>query len=266
MSYLKMTERDVELQKHLLQSYRSAARKLPKGRLLCRNVRGAYRYYRKDENTGKEIYLRKSEQDLIEKLKLRRSLEKAIENMETNLKYQQKILDHYRAYDSASVEKQLPASYSDDRFRQYEKQFITDARDRDCGQNDYLSEGRNQKTSFGLMVRSKSEVMIAEILHSYGIPFRYEEKLTVRSRDGSMKTYLPDFTIYLPWGKLYWEHFGLFSRKDYREKSIEKLNDYFFNGIVMPSNLIVTMDGPAGEFDIEAVERIVRGFLLPCFR
>ena len=46
-------------------------------------------------------------------------------------------------------------------------------------QSDKRPEGKDKITSRGLHMRSKSEVMIAELLYQYGIPFRYEEPLYI---------------------------------------------------------------------------------------
>ena len=54
-------------------------------------------------------------------------------------------------------------------------------------------DGRIHHTLADVVVRSKSEVIIANMLHERGISFRYERPL--RAPDGTF--YLPDFTITL---------------------------------------------------------------------
>nr|BFD32093.1 hypothetical protein GTC16762_17110 [Pigmentibacter ruber] len=76
-------------------------------------------------------------------------------------------------------------------------------------------------TSFGLKVRSKSEVFIAEKLREKNILFSYEKPLTA---DG--KTYYPDFTIYLGKREFYWEHFGLMNDEVYAKKTAVKIKWY----------------------------------------
>jgi predicted nuclease of restriction endonuclease-like RecB superfamily len=67
------------------------------------------------------------------------------------------------------------------------------------------------------MVRSKSEVIIANLLHSKGIDFTYEQSLL--APDGTMM--LPDFTIKAMGETFIWEHWGMLSEK-YRERMEEK--------------------------------------------
>lgn len=61
------------------------------------------------------------------------------------------------------------------------------------------------------LVRSKSEVIIANMLSERGITFKYEEPLY--APDGTF--YLPDFTIVRKGRVYYWEHWGLLDNKDY---------------------------------------------------
>jgi hypothetical protein len=70
----------------------------------------------------------------------------------------------------------------------------------------------------GDLVRSKSEVIIANMLHERGISFFYEKPLF--AADGSM--YLPDFTIIWNGEEIYWEHVGMLSDSKYVEHWREK--------------------------------------------
>lgn len=74
------------------------------------------------------------------------------------------------------------------------------------------------KTENGEWVRSKSEVIIANLLHSKGIKYRYEEKLFY-----SVKEWIePDFTFELGGKTWYWEHLGMLGLSDYNERWAEK--------------------------------------------
>lgn len=78
-------------------------------------------------------------------------------------------------------------------------------------------------TSDGNLVRSKSEVIISNLLSAAGINYCYEEKLFYE--DG--KYILPDFTIYLKDGtKIFWEHVGMLGSEKYDERWTQKLDVY----------------------------------------
>ena len=56
----------------------------------------------------------------------------------------------------------------------------------------------------GILVRSKSEVIVADIFTSLGISFEYERKLSSRANPNDFK--LPDFTASFEGDTYYWEH------------------------------------------------------------
>ena len=76
----------------------------------------------------------------------------------------------------------------------------------------YLEEGKIHRTLAEIMVRSKSEVIIANMLFERDIPFLYEKALY--APDGSF--YLPDFTIQWRGEQYFWEHLGLLRQEEYR--------------------------------------------------
>lgn len=74
------------------------------------------------------------------------------------------------------------------------------------------------KTESGIWVRSKSEVIIANILYRSNIDFQYEEKLYYTNTQWKE----PDFTIRHNGKTWYWEHLGLLGDEQYNENWQEK--------------------------------------------
>lgn len=101
-------------------------------------------------------------------------------------------------------------------------------------QNWYADEKRLATLS-EYFVRSKSEVIIANMLSQQGIPFVYEEPLY--ADDGSM--YLPDFTVKFRGETYYWEHVGMLDKPDYRAHWEKKEKWYKKN---FPGKLLVTYE------------------------
>lgn len=88
-------------------------------------------------------------------------------------------------------------------------------------------------TSKGDKVRSKSEVIIANLLFQNSIKYEYEKRLYYNENDLSI---LPDFTIHLPDGReIYWEHLGMIGTEDYDKRWLKKLKIYndFFPGMMV---------------------------------
>jgi hypothetical protein len=123
-------------------------------------------------------------------------------------------------------------------------------------QNPYRREQLKYRTSMGVMVRSKSEKIIADKLEYYDIPYRYEAELVINGN-----RYYPDFMVLLPDGRiLIWEHFGLMDDIDYSNKAWQKIENYRIAGYVQHTNLICTY-----ESDIEndkIIDEIIKRFIL----
>ena len=95
-------------------------------------------------------------------------------------------------------------------------------------------------TAKGERVRSKSEVMIADLLNKETIPYRYEYPLYLKGFD----LVYPDFTVLnvKKRKEIYWEHFGMMDDSEYVEKAMKKITVYAQNGIFPGINLIVTFE------------------------
>ncbi len=115
----------------------------------------------------------------------------------------------------------------------------------------WYEDGRIHQTLADVVVRSKSEVIIANMLYERDIPFRYEQPLF--ASDGSF--YLPDFTITWRGADYYWEHVGMLHREDYRAHWEKKRAWYerFFD-----KQLIVTEE--AGDLSKQGDDVIRRYF------
>ena len=102
-------------------------------------------------------------------------------------------------------------------------------------------------------MRSKSEVIIANMLYEAGVPYEYEKELSL-GQDGVR---IPDFTIDdAESGKLfYWEHCGMMTNANYRQRWEEKKATYAKHGIVEGENLIVSLE--AGGFDSSVIKGLI---------
>lgn len=124
--------------------------------------------------------------------------------------------------------------------------------------SDYKPEMRKHITSRGLRVRSKSELLIAEKLYEYDIPFHYEQVLRIQN-----VSMVPDFTIRRNDGKIFfWEHEGLTNVREYIEWQKHKGELYASAGIVPWDNLIVTYDSADGLIDIRIIESEIKNKLI----
>lgn len=106
------------------------------------------------------------------------------------------------------------------------------------GGNPYKQETLKYKTASGILVRSKSEKLIADFLHSKGIAFKYEAPIEIEG-----KILYPDFTIIKRNGEIIlWEHLGLTDNNNYFLNAINKIQQYRKAGFKVHKNLICTLE------------------------
>ncbi len=104
-----------------------------------------------------------------------------------------------------------------------------------------------------LMVRSKSEVIIANELISAGIKFKYEEMF---NRDGHQC--LPDFTfVDLSDEIIIWEHLGMLTVPEYKTSWEKKLKFYNSIGFIEGENLFTTHDHENGSIDTTEIMKVI---------
>ena len=114
------------------------------------------------------------------------------------------------------------------------------------------------RTRKGIAVRSKSEVVVADVLDALGISYDYEQPLYSRSDQKDFR--LPDFTVSFEGDVFYWEHLGMLNVPSYREAWERKQTWYEENGFV--DRLITSQDGPDGSIDAAAIEQTARQRIL----
>jgi hypothetical protein len=124
-------------------------------------------------------------------------------------------------------------------------------------QKRYFEEKLIHKTIRGEMVRSKSEVIVANILDKMNIEYFYEEPLEVLG-----KTYIPDFTLRYKGKTAYLEHLGMLRNKSYKKHWDEKRANYESVGISETlGNLIITEDGLDGSLDATLIESKIQTWI-----
>ena len=124
----------------------------------------------------------------------------------------------------------------------------------------YYEQSLIHRTLKGDLVRSKSEVIIANMLYEAGIEYEYEKELDL-GEDGIR---IPDFTIEDAESGLcfYWEHCGMLGDAAYNKHWQEKQALYKKHGIVEGENLIVSRDSLNGGIDSAEIKRLIDAYLI----
>lgn len=246
----------------LEKEQRAELLRLPEGYLSVRREKGRIQYVQifSDPETGMAI--RKGitrEPEMIRALARKKFLQQSLAQLERNISALETLLKVHQAPTPNNILKQLPASLrglSPDLFLP-ERKLRDQWEKEDFEQDPSRQESRTHVTSRGLMVRSKSEAIIAERLTAYGIPFRYEQVIYIENQRFS-----PDFTVWRSDGLVYWEHCGLVSDPAYMKHHKWKLSIYEKAGIVPWKNLIVTYDDEYGNLNVRRIDMEIRTRLL----
>ena len=215
---------------------------MPKGNLYIKNRTGRkaeYYIYTETGGIKKQQYVPMAERADILNIMSRKNLLAAEINEAVAML--QPILTQCRTFikEAVSMMQGLPV----------EKDFPISVSEKQ-GYDQYL----RYDTAHGERVRSKSEVIIANLLQERGIPYSYEKALFL----DRLPVY-PDFTVRHPYtGQLWiWEHLGMIDNEKYRDAWEQKRERYRQAGITEETNLILTEEGYNGALDVKKIISII---------
>lgn len=234
----------------------------PAGSLRIANRKSYTQYYwRKDAKDTNGTYIHKENIDVA----------KALAQKEYNKKLLKQALREQRIvteYCTLLEGKPFGKVYSD--LHSLKKELVTPLYDDDDSfLNKWQAEayepmGFSDNTDYysgrGVRVRSKSELIIANLLEQYGVPYKYEKPIVL---DG-LGQVRPDFVClntrtrqeYL------WEHFGMMDNAAYANKNISKLNSYQQNGYYVGKNMIATFESSVTTINSRNLKGIIEEWLV----
>ncbi len=117
-------------------------------------------------------------------------------------------------------------------------------------------------TSKGERVRSKSELLVANLIERLDLPYRYEYPIFIEV-DGDLQTWRPDFTILDVKNRkeYHLEHFGMMddkSESNYARRALDKIRIYEENGMYEGENMIYSFETSNAPLDITYLEMKLR--------
>ncbi len=228
------------------------------GRLRVSKVKNRTRYFQvinKNDTTGK--YLNKTNFDQVKNLAKKDYNRKFLKSAQKELE----ILDRTIAELSKDNGDLVYQNLKDERKRLVtpyiltDEQFAKEWEDKKYRASVYMPEEKKYETRKGDKVRSKSEAILADILFELGIPYRYEQIITLAN--GNIKT--PDFTLLKKETReeVYLEHLGLLDDETYRNNNLHKLDEYRENGIYCGKNLLITYETEECPLDINGIRKML---------
>ncbi len=254
--------RKAEIEKVLLEKEK-ALRDAPEGKLRIDRKGNSPQYYHRINPTNKgSVYLNR-EQDSLASLLAQKDYDcKLIRELNVAIIALDRLLEDYRP---GRID-ELYLSFHDNRKSLIRPVILLD--------EEYIKRWMNIKydrkrfeentpefyTANGERVRSKSELIIADALSRFKIPYRYEYPIRI-SGSG---TFHPDFTcLNLSTRKEYiWEHNGMMSDSDYADYAINRMEKYFMSGYFPGENLLLTFESSSRPLNSRVIELYIRKYLL----
>ena len=223
---------------------------------------GNDQYYWVDRRTQKRKYAKKDENDKLKKVAQRDYeilVKKKLEQIRDSISV---FVRHYDIeeveniyLEIAEARKKLvnPIIEPKDMFVERWKSVVYEPMDLYENKENFCSHG-------GISVRSKSELIIANMLEAEGIPYRYEYPLVL----SGVGTVRPDFTCLnvRTRREFIWEHFGMMDNIAYANKNISKINSYEQNGFYFGKNLLVTFETSQHAINSSMIKAVIDQYLI----
>ncbi len=244
----KITEdllaRKLELEKKILLA-EAFLKDAPDGHLRISSSHGFDQYYhlRSDQDAKESLlYLPQTKEQLIKKLAQKDYAESFLRLAYAELKAITRFLDKEILFSADAKYAQLPIArrkrvkaylIDNETFAQIWEKIPFEP-------NPNHAENKKFCTKRGEMVRSKSEMIFANMFYDMGIPYRYECPFKLKS--GAV--YHPDFTLLKKSTRevFYHEHLGRFDDPQYMMDKLPRFDEFRRNGVFFGKNLIVTVE------------------------
>ncbi len=231
------------IKKEILDELSIIKTQFPEGAKLRVSKHGkGYQFYMREKGTERSgKYIRDKDRNIAEKLAQAEYDEKLLERIDRRLEMISSLGEntennpYIEAIDAISVFKRplVNTHYLSD------EQYILGWLEQQYQNPGFREDAPEFITRKGLRVRSKSEVIIADILDDEKIPYLYEKPLKLKKG-----VVYPDFTILNAEERkeVYWEHFGMMDDIEYRNGAFLKIRNYEESGLFQHGSLIWTFE------------------------
>ena len=250
-----------ELLTSIINTKSISLKSAPQGNLRILKRKNHYQYYlRKDPKDTNGVYIPKKDIKIAASV-LQRDYDKKI--IEIASRELSKIEEYLALLSNNSIEIVID-TFSESRKGLIEPVYMSDEefiREWISKPYEHMSFDSDELYSTsGTRVRSKSEVIIANMLEQYNIPYKYEYPIKLNGSHLAR----PDFTCLNIKTRqlLIWEHLGMMDNPDYADRNIRKLSLYEKSGYIVGKNMIVTFESSHVPPASNIIKSTIENFLL----
>lgn len=261
--YREKLERQLLLIKSLIAKVRknlSRMEDVPDCWIRIGKSNGSTQYRLVDKQTNESKYVKSNDVPKLRKIAQKQYNQEVYKELIKNQSVIEKFLKNYdvhkihQTYNKMAEGRKIlvtPIIETDDLYRE---NWLDD---------DYASMPFFDETEFytnnGVRVRSKSELIIANLLEQYDVPYKYEKTLELEG----MGKVRPDFICLntRTHQEYVWEHFGMMDNADYANKNVAKLNCYQQNGFYPGGNMIVSFETSTQPISSKNIQNVIEQYL-----
>ena len=219
-------------------------------------------YLRRNRKDHNGVYIPESRKELVCQLAQKAYDEKVIQYASEESRELEKLINIYQEKNPDEVYDSLPL-YRREIVVPAEKtreMFIKEWEGIEYERKGFAPGTPEFLTNRGERVRSKSELIIANILSQEGIPYRYEYPLTLKG----VGTVYPDFMVLnvRTRRELAWEHQGMMDDPDYAVKAVKKMQSYILNGVIPGIDLIVTSETRQTPLNVRIIKDFIKAYCI----
>ena len=263
-NFIKLAKEEVPQLENGIKKIDAFLNHAPEGCLKWQNRNGKTYYYHQFMKDNKWVrrYIKKGELSLAKTLAQKHyylSIRPILKKMLDETKHFMKKCpsnELEEIYENLSVDRKSLVTPIQLSVKEKVKQWQAEVYEK----NQMYPENLRYETEKGDMVRSKSEVIIANILYHNrkDILYKYERPLEV-TENGRQKTIYPDFTILnRHTGRItYWEHAGRMDDPYYANEFVKKMNTYMANNLLIGRDVVVSVETQNTPLDIKVVVRLI---------
>ena len=248
---------------HTLDGLKVDITRSPFGYLRIAKKRNKYQYYQvRQKGDTKGVYLRRDKDSVAVKLAQKDYNIRLSEELAEQLKVIDRFLGDFKPekvgqiYNALHPERQKMVTplYPD------EEKFVADWQNRPYRRKEFAPGAAEYYTAKGERVRSKSEIMIADALNRFGVPYRYEYPINVEG----LGVVHPDFNCLNKRTRqeYFWEHNGMMGNPDYSLYAVNRIEKYMLAGLMPGSSLILTFETEATPLSARIIELQIKMNLL----
>lgn len=262
MSIIRIEElirEEISNESNLYDFFKSRKASLPDGSMEIRNTAYGKYYFQKVRVNGLQTSVcldphNDFHRQIIRELMEKKTITHALPILKKNINAMERCIERIEPYHPSNY---MFGNYLGSEFYLPDDVCLKDWIKKPENANPYRPEDRIHDTKRGILVRSKSEALISDILFDADVLYKNEPALEIGGR-----VIYPDIELIHPYTHrlLWWDHLGKIDDPVYIDDKFDRLLDYSRNGIILGVNLILTWETRTRPLTRRMVEQRLREF------